>query len=202
MLLTLQKVSILCLFFDLLKASINIIISPTAIFYGTCCVIFVNLISLVGFTPYIFMFFEQCTVMAVIAYIFSILYSSLCYRLLLGADLDRSLIETRTSWSILDTRAVAVISALLFRRSKGVKTVDVGASGESSEGNARLKKYANLSSDELASELKVLKAKMAELKTEMVVVENFKYTQGAISSSATTYAANDDKGESKGGGHV
>ena len=161
--------------------------APAGILYGTLCVITLYLLSLLNVDPYTYLFEEQLITMAVIGYIMYLQYFKLCWGVLFGADLDRSLNETRTSWSILDTRAVVVLSALIFRSgARAAKTVDVGGPAQDAETLARVKKYAELTTEQLDEQLKSLKGKIAELKTEMIVVENFKFTKGEFSSSNYT----------------
>lgn len=124
--------------------------------------------------PNLWRFVEQLITMSVILYIMGILYFSMCLNIILGADLDRSLHETRTSWSILDSKFISAISNTLFHSGAGgVKTIEVREIDDAQ--HKFLMKFETMSEEQLDIELKKLKEQKLELKQLTVSIENLKY---------------------------
>lgn len=126
-------------------------------------------------TPNQYRFLFTMLVMAAVAFITWELYFNFCVKLLLGAELDRSLRETRTAWSVMDTR---LVGALMNRFAHGgvgsAKTFSVSDCDESRK--MQLNTYISMTTDELNAELSVLKATIASAREAIVYVENVKYT--------------------------
>ena len=134
-------------------------------------VIVVILNSLITVSPNQQRFVQTMITMIGIGYAAWVLYFDFCLKLLLGADLDRSLKEKRSAWSLSDIRFVSgLLNRFSHGRLGGVKTVPTTDSHEDRT------KYFRMTAEELDAELLMLKNTIATARAEVVCVENVKYT--------------------------
>lgn len=129
-----------------------------------------------GLNPNSGRFTEKIIQVVVISYIISMLYFEFCVKLLMGTDLDRSLSEKKIAWSLLDIRLVAACTSQCFHGGINAVKIMIQSSGDDVERNRLLNKYLSMTMEELNIEIALLKAAMADTRSELECVENVKYT--------------------------
>lgn len=125
--------------------------------------------------PNEYRFVQKMIVMPIIGYVMWVLYFNFCIKLLLGTDLDRSLRETKTAWSVLDIRVVVVLKN--FCRSfggGGAKTAPTDDYDDLRQ--IQLNKYMSMTAEELETEIRMLKSTADAVMMDIVCAENVKYT--------------------------
>ena len=119
-------------------------------------------------------FVDNLIVMLAIGYAMWVLYFDFCVKLLLGTDLDRSLREKRTAWSVLDTRMLSALTTAFFHG--GVGGVKTASSGDTDQRRQSLNQYMTMTVDELNVEISTVKAAILKKRDELNCLENVKYT--------------------------
>lgn len=113
--------------------------------------------------------------MPIIGYVMWILFFNFCVNLLLGADLDRSLRETRTAWSVLHLPfVVGLMNFCQYGGFGGVKTAPTADYDDVRK--LQLNKYLLMTAEELDIEIKMLKNTANSVMADIVCAENVKYT--------------------------
>lgn len=135
-----------------------------------------------------------------------VLFHKLCLKLLLGYELDRSLQETQSAWSIMDLHCLQSAKKIIYGSddnfNKNKKKNELEAIKRK-----KLIKFSKLkNADELGEELIRVKDLIADLRSDLICLENMKFNisdtdeSTSKSTSAVSATRNKDSSGSSGSG--
>lgn len=149
--------------------------------------------GVVGLEPIYHRFVAELVNLLIIFRVTWILYFDFCLKLMLGYDLDRSLHETKTSWSVLSLPVISDVVEQFF----GQKNVEVNKTIAETERDRKLAKFSKLKNEEeMDAELKILKAKIDDLKSDVMCLENMRYSLELSSEPSSRHSKSRQSRES------